>query len=97
MISPSAWLAARRTCFSHSTGKPGAERSLVDAMQVMLACVVGGVGLSGKDELHRAFGGVQNAAEPLRVAEDQLGTFVTGEASCETDRKRIRVEQRTAG
>ena len=40
---------------------------------------------------------VEDAREPLRIVEDQLGPLVAGEAAREADRQRVRVEQRAGG
>ena len=73
------------------------ERALVDALQVVLADVVGRMRLAGEDDLHRAGRRVQDAREPIRVVEDQLGPLVAGEAAREADRQRVRIEQRAGG
>ena len=49
------------------------ERAPVDALQVVLADVVGGMRLAGEDDLHRPLRRVQDAREPLGIVEDQLG------------------------
>ena len=47
------------------------ERALVDALQVVLADVVGRMRLAGEDDLHGPSGGVEDAREPLGVVEDR--------------------------
>ena len=73
------------------------ERALVDALQMMLADVVGRVRLAREDDLHRAARGVEDAREPLGIVEDQLGALVAGEAAREADGQRVGLEQRAGG
>ena len=80
----------------HAAAEEGIERALVDPLQVVLADVVRGMRFAGKDDLHRPFDCVQNPREPLRVVEDQLRTFVAGEAAREANRQRLGFEQRSA-
>ena len=82
-------------------GDPAAEHRIdgaaVDLLQMVLAGLVGGMRLAGEDDLHRAAAGVQDAHQPLRVVEDQLGPLVAGEAPREADRQRVGIEQRAGG
>ena len=69
------------------------DRAAIDLLQMVLAGVVGRVRLAGEDELQRPPRRVQDAEEPLGIVEDQLGAFVACEATRETDRQRIGIEQ----
>ena len=40
---------------------------------------------------------VQDARQPIGVAEDEVGALVAGEAAREADRQRVRIEQRAGG
>lgn len=48
--------------------------------------------LAGKDELHRPFRITGQTGESVDVADDQVGPFVGGEPSGETDRQRAGIE-----
>ena len=50
--------------------------------------------LAREDDLHGPPGGVQDRLQPLRIVKDQLGALVAGEATRESDRERIGIEQR---
>ena len=64
------------------------ERASVDALQMMLADVVGRVRLAGEDDLHRPARGVEDPREPFGVVEHELRPLVAGEAAREADRQR---------
>jgi hypothetical protein len=49
----------------HAAGEQRIDGVLVDALKVMFADVVRGVGLAGEDDLDGPFDGVQDAGEPL--------------------------------
>ena len=65
------------------------ERAFVDALQVVLADVVGRMRLAGEDDLHRPSGGVEDARETIGIVEHQLGALVAGEAAGEAERQRV--------
>ena len=69
----------------------------VDLLEVVLARLVGGVRLSGEDDLHGPARGGQDRGEAIGVVEDQLRALVAGEAPGEADRQRVRIEQRAGG
>ncbi len=50
------------------------------------------MGLAGEDDLHRPLRVVEDALEPLRVAEEQGGALVGRKAPCEADGQCVRVE-----
>ncbi len=58
----------------------------------LLAAVVGRVRLAGDDELHRALGVEQEAAQPLRVAQHQRQALVRRDAPREADGEHVGVE-----
>src|SRR5215203_4850787 len=68
----------------------------VDALQDALAAVVGRMGLAGEDDLHRPPRVVEDAGQPLRIAEHQLGPLVGREAAREADGQDVRRQQRAA-
>ena len=78
----------------HPALELGVAGELVDALEHFLARVVGRVGLAGEDDLHRAPRIDQQPAQPLEVAEDQVGALVGGEPAGEADGERRRIEQR---
>ena len=75
-------------------GKDRVERATENALQVVLAGVVGRMGLAGKDDLHRPARRVQDASQPIGIAEDERGTFVAGEPAGESQRERVVVQHR---
>ena len=68
-------------------GVPG---ELVDALQHFLAGVVGRMRLAREDDLHRPPRVDQQPAQPLEVAEDQIGALVGREPPGEPDGERRR-------
>ena len=57
-----------------------------------MPALVRGVGLAGEDDLHGTAGIGEEPREPLEIREEEVGTLVGGEAPCEADRERLRVE-----
>ena len=75
----------------------GSMRAPVDLLQVVLAGLVGRMGLAGEDDLHGPPRRVEDRLQPLGVVEDQLRPLVAGEAAGEADRQRVGIEQRAGG
>ncbi len=75
----------------------GVDRPPVNLLQVVLAGLVGRVGLAGEDDLHRAARRVQDRLQALGIVEDQLRALVAGKAPCEADRERVGIQQRPGG
>ena len=70
------------------------DRAAVNLLKVVLAGFVGRVRLAREDDLHRPPCGGEDADQPLRVVEDQLGALVAGEPPREPDGQGVRIEQR---
>src|SRR5580765_1565234 len=66
---------------------------LVDALEDFLARIVRGMGLARKDDLNRTPGIYQQAAKPVDIAKDQVGSLVGREAAAEPDGERHGIEQ----
>src|SRR3954466_14689044 len=65
-----------------------------DLLYELLARFVAGVRLAGEDDLHWPTRLIPDFVEPVRVAEQQRGSLVSGEAAGKADRQRLGVEQR---
>ena len=63
---------------------------------MLLARLVGRVGLAGEHELHRPVGVEQQRPQPVGLRQQQRGPLVGGEAAGEADRQRVRVEHLVA-
>ena len=57
-----------------------------------LSCTVGGVRLTGKEELHGIVGIVDNLREAFEVGEEKMGALVGGETTSEADDERVGVD-----
>ena len=68
-----------------------------DALDQLLAGLVGRVGLAGEDELHRVVGVVDQFEEVIEVLEEQVGPLVRGEPAGKADRQRVGIEHRPRG
>jgi molybdate transport system ATP-binding protein len=64
-------------------------------MDEVLSVFVGRMRLARKHDLHRTPLIKHHGLDPIEIMEDQRGALVTGEPSCEPDRQRLRIEQRT--
>ena len=73
------------------------ERALVDALQMVLADIVGRMRLAGEDDLDRPAGRVEDPRQPLRIVKHEFRPLVAGEAPREADRQRVGFEQRAGG
>ena len=73
------------------------DRVAVNLLQVVLARVVGGMRFAREENLHVPARRDRMRIEPRRIAENQLGPLVAGEAAREADGERTRVEQRPGG
>ena len=71
----------------------GEELDLADHV---LARLVGGMGLAGEDELHRAVGVEQQPAQALGLRQQQRRPLVRGEAAGEADGQRVADRARLA-
>ena len=70
----------------------GVAHHLGDLLQHQLSRLVMGMGLAGKEELHRTLGIVDHGRQSLDIGEDQVGSFVGGKAPSEADGQGIRRE-----
>ena len=75
-------------------GKDRVEGATENALQVVLARVVGGMCLAGKDDLHRPAGRVQDASQAIGIAKDERGPLVAREPAGESQCERVVVEHR---
>jgi hypothetical protein len=75
-------------------GKPRIVPQVSDFLDEVLARLVGGMGLAGKDHLDRPLRVVDQRGKPVQHAEEQVSPLVRGEAPGEADRERVGVEQR---
>src|SRR5882672_3499287 len=73
-------------------GKQAVAHEFGDLLQYFFARLVVGMGLTSKDELHRAFGIVHHGGEALEIGEDQVGALVGGEAAGKSDGQRVWTE-----
>ncbi len=67
-------------------------RELVDLADEVLAGLVVGMRLAGKNDLHRTLWVAQQPHQPLTVAKEQGRALVRGEAAREAQRERIGVQ-----
>ncbi len=58
---------------------------LDDLLDEILPCLVGGMGLAGKEELNRTLRIVHDRVQPVQIAEEQRRSLVGGEPPSETD------------
>ena len=66
---------------------------LDDLLDEVLAGLVGGMGLSGEDELYRTVGVVDDGVEPVQVGEEQGRALIGREATGEADRQHVVAER----
>ena len=70
----------------------------IDAPAAVLSRVSSaGCDLPAEHELHGAAGAVQDPREALRVPEDEIRPFVTGEPPGKADREGVGIEQCAGG
>ena len=74
------------------TNELGALRDVVNLLDEALSCTVGGVRLTGKEELHGIVGIVDNLREAFEVGEEKMGALVGGETTSEADDERVGVD-----
>src|SRR3989442_3955480 len=60
-----------------------------DALNILLATVITGVGLSRKDQLNRELGVIKERHSLCQIAENKRGPFVTGEPARESNGESI--------
>ena len=70
-------------------------RELINVLQHLLARIVGGVRLAGKNDLHRTGAVRHEGTQPFDVIENQIGALVGRKPSCKSNRECMRIEQRT--
>ena len=58
----------------------------------ILALVVGGMGFPREDDLHGPFRVQEDPGEPFRIAEQQFGAFIGGEAAGKRDGQHLGIE-----
>jgi len=68
-------------------------RQLVHPLQHRFSVVVGGMGLSREDELHRAVAVVDELGDQIEIAHQQVGPLVRRETPRKADRQRLRIER----
>src|SRR5260221_10679039 len=69
----------------HAAAERRIEGAPIDALQIVFSDIVGGMGLTGEDELHRTASTVQNPREAFGIGEDEIGSLVARESSRESD------------
>ncbi len=79
---------------NHVAGNIGARGEPLPFAEQRLACAIGGVRLAGNQQLHRVIAMGEEARQPFRVLQQQVGAFVGGEAPGKAQRQPLRMQAR---
>ena len=74
------------------TDELGAHRDVVNLLDKTLPGPIGGVSLSGEEELDGIVGVVDNLGQTVEVRKEEVGTLIGGKTAGETDDKRVGVD-----
>ncbi len=74
------------------TDEFGALGDVVNLLDEALSCTVGGVCLTGEEELHGIVGVVDNLRQAFEIGEEQVGALVGGKAAGEANDERVGVD-----